>query len=82
MLAPPPQPKILLAEGEDGEGFCVTVIPPPAGVGHDRCFAEYLGARAYARLLRFGSAWELVDRVDPATRRRAELADQAKRHGG
>lgn len=64
MLAPPPQPSILLAEGEDGEGYCVTVLPPPTGPGHDRCFPDYLNARAYARLLRFGHGWTLIDRCD------------------
>lgn len=67
MTAPP---KVLLAEAEDGDGFCVTVLPPQE-VGHDRCFEDYLFARAYARLLRFGHGWELVDRVDERTRRRA-----------
>ena len=71
MLAPPPQPKVLLAEAEDGPGFCVSVIPPPTGPGHDRCFDDYLNARAYARLLRFGHNWKLVDRVDERTRRKA-----------
>jgi hypothetical protein len=28
MLAPPKQPKILLAEAEDGSGYCVTISPP------------------------------------------------------
>lgn len=81
MLAPPPQPKILLAEGQDSEGFCVTVVPPPAGPGHDRCFPDYLAARAYGRLLRFGHGWHLVDRVDDRVKRAAEAADQARRNG-
>lgn len=63
MLAPP-QPSILLAEAEDGPGFNVSVLPPPVGVGHDRQFDCYLRARAYARLLRFGNGWKLVDRCD------------------
>lgn len=70
MLAPPVPPKILLAEGENGDGFCVTVSPPQP-VGHDQCFADYLRARAYARLLRFGHGWLLVDRVEERTRRKA-----------
>ena len=82
MLKLPEPPKILLAEAEEGEGFCVTVCPPPAGPGHDRCFAGYLNARAYARLLRWANAWELVDRVDAATKKRAEAADQARRSHG
>ena len=64
MLAPPPpHPKVLLAESEDGPGYSVTVLPPQA-IGHDRCFDDYLNARAYARLLRFGHGWQLVDRCD------------------
>lgn len=64
MLAPPPQASILLAECDGEPGYCVTVLPPPTGPGHDRCFADYLDARAYARLLRFGNGWKLVDRCD------------------
>jgi len=64
MLAPPQQPSILLAEGEDGEGYCVTVLPPPTGPGHDRCFTDYLAARASARLIRMEFGWQLVDRCD------------------
>lgn len=78
MLAPPPQPKILLAENEEGDGFCVTVCPPPAGPGHDQCFPDYISARTYARLLRFGHSWELVDRVDPKVRAAAEEAEQRR----
>lgn len=70
MLAPPPQPKVLLAEADDGPGYCVTVLPAQE-IGHDRCFPDYLSARAYARLLRFGHGWLLVDRVDERTRRAA-----------
>jgi hypothetical protein len=84
MLAPPPQPSVLLAERDDGSGFCVEVIPPPAGPGHDRCFDSYLHARAYARLLRLGHGWVIVDRVDPKTRKAAEEAEQRRlvtRHG-
>lgn len=62
MLAP--APSILLAEAEDGPGVCVTLVPPPTGPGHDKCFNSYLHARAYARLLRFGQGWLLVDRCD------------------
>ena len=72
-MMPPPLPKVLLAEADDGDGFCVTVSPPQE-VGHDRCFDDYLNARAYARLLRFGHGWLLVDRVDERTRRKA-IAD-------
>jgi hypothetical protein len=71
MLAPPVPPKILLAEADEGDGYCVTILPPPTGPGHDRCFDHYLAARAYARLLRFGHGWLLVDRVDERTRRKA-----------
>ena len=40
MLAPPPpHPKVLLAESEDGPGYSVTVLPPQA-IGHDRCFDD------------------------------------------
>lgn len=67
MLAPPTPPQILLAENDNGEGFCVTVLPPQP-VGHDRCFAAYLDARAYARLLKFGHGWAIVDRVDAGTK--------------
>lgn len=81
MLAPPREPQILLAEHQEGEGFCVEVIPPPAGPGHDRCFPDYLSARAYARLLRLGHGWHIVDRCDPKVRKAAEDADQARRHG-
>jgi hypothetical protein len=81
MLAPPPQPRVLLAEADEGPGYCVTVIPPPAGPGHDKCFTSYLHARAYARLLRFGHGWLVVDRVDAETRKAAEEADQARRNG-
>ena len=62
---------VLLAEAVDGEGYSVTVIPTPDGPGHDRDFADYLAARTYARLLRFGHGWPLVDRVDERTRRAA-----------
>jgi hypothetical protein len=71
MLAPFPQPSILLAESEDGDGVAVTVLPPPVGPGHDRCFSDYLSARAYARLLRIEFGWRLVDRTDNQTRLRA-----------
>jgi hypothetical protein len=74
-------PKILLAEAEEGEGFCVTVIPPQP-IGHDQCFDDYLRARAYARVLRLGNGWELFDRVDDKTRRSAEKADQERRERG
>ncbi|HXH53541.1 MAG TPA: hypothetical protein VNH53_08965 [Sphingomicrobium sp.] len=85
MLAPPPQPQVLLAEAEEGDGFAVTVCPPPAGPGHDRCFPDYIAARTYARRLRWANGWALVDRVDPRTKRKAEEAEQrrveAKRMG-
>ncbi len=67
MLAPPKPPKILLAEADDGPGYCVTILPPQQ-VGHNRCFPDYLNARAYARLLRFGHGWQLVDRCDARTK--------------
>ena len=60
----PPEPTILLVEADDGPGFTVSVLPPPTGPGHDRHFDDYLYARAYARLLRFGNGWKLVDRCD------------------
>ena len=78
MLAPPKEPAVLLAEHEDGDGYCVSVVPPPAGVGHDRCFDSYLDARAYGRLLRLGHGWELVDRVDPHLRNAAEEAERRR----
>lgn len=84
MLAPPPQPSILLAEGEDGQGYCVTVLPPPKGPGHDRCFNGYIAARTYARMLRWSNGWQLVDRVDPKTKRVAEERERerlAQKHG-
>lgn len=84
MLAPPKQPSILLAEAEDGPGYCVTVIPPPTGVGHDQCFPGYISARTYARSLRWSHGWKLVDRVDAKAKRAAEQAEElrlaAKRH--
>ena len=73
MLAPAQPPQVLLAEADDGHGYCV-IVSPPQEVGHDRCFDNYLRARAYARLLRFGHGWLLVDRVDERTRRKA-IAD-------
>jgi hypothetical protein len=81
MLRLPPQPSVVLAEIAEGDGFCVEVIPPPAGPGHDRCFSSYLDARAYARLLRFGNGWEIVDRVDPKTRKAADEAEQRRLEG-
>jgi hypothetical protein len=80
-MTTPQNPKILLAENVEGDGFCVSLLPPPVGPGHDRCFANYLGARAYARLLKFGNGWELIDRVDTKTRKAAEEADLARRNG-
>lgn len=68
MLAPPPQPSILLAEAEDGPGIVVTIVPPPHGVGHDRTFDSYLAGRAYARLLWMEFGWRLVDRCDNKTK--------------
>jgi hypothetical protein len=86
MLAPPPQPQVLLAEGDDGEGYCVTVCPPPTGPGHDQCFRDYISARTHARLLRWRHGWKLVDRVDARVRKAAEEAEtariEAKRYGG
>ncbi|WP_324808746.1 hypothetical protein SH584_04055 [Sphingomonas sp. LY29] len=65
-----PAPKVLLAEAEDGMGYAVTVLPAQ-DVGHDRQFTNYLQARTYARLLRFGHGWQLVDRCDERTRKAA-----------
>lgn len=79
MLAPPRQPDILLAEADDGPGFCVTVVPPPTGPGHDRCFAGYIEARTYARSLRWaGIGQKLIDRVDARTRKAAEEAEELR----
>jgi hypothetical protein len=78
MLAPPPQPSVLLAENDEGDGFCVTVCPPPAGPGHDQCFPEYITARTYARRIRFANGWRLVDRVDSRVRAKAEEAERLK----
>jgi hypothetical protein len=85
MLAPSKQPQVLLAENEEGDDFCVSVLPPPANVGHDQCFPDYISARTYARHLRFANGWHLIDRVDPHTRRATEEAEErrleAKRYG-
>ena len=62
------QTSVLLTEAVDGEGYSVTVNPTPEGPGHDRDFSDYLAARTYARLLRFGHGWALVDRCDVRTR--------------
>jgi len=78
MLAPPRQPDILLAEADGEPGFCVTVVPPPAGPGHDQCFVTYIEARTYARRLRFANGWRLVDRVDARTRKAAEEAEDRR----
>lgn len=64
-------PQVLLAEAEDGPGFSVTVCPP-ADIGHDAVFPDYITARTYARRLRWAHGWELVDRVDTRTRKAAE----------
>lgn len=69
MLAPAPQPSVLVAE--EGDEIAVSIIPPPTGVGHDRAFTDYGRAMAYARLLRLEFSWKIVDRCDAATRRRA-----------
>lgn len=71
MLKPPAQPAILVAEEDDQ--IAVTIIPPPAGVGHDRAFADYLSALRYAQRLRAEFGWRLVNRVDARTRLRALL---------
>ena len=68
MLARLSEPSILLAEAEDGPGIAVTIVPPPKEVGHDRVFAGYLGARAYARLLWMQFGWRIVDRCDAKTK--------------
>lgn len=61
-LAPFELTQILFSEAEDRPGFCVTVLPPQE-VGRDRCFDNCLFARGYARLLKFGLGWLLVDHV-------------------
>lgn len=77
-------PKVLLTEADEGPGFCVSVLPPPTGPGHDQCFQSYIGARTYARMLRWSNGWQLVDRVDPKTKRVAEERERerlAQKHG-
>jgi hypothetical protein len=81
-MGTPPPPSIPLAEAEDAASYCVTVLPPPDGVGHDQCFPDYLVARCHARLLCFGNGWKIVDRVDPKIRKAAEAADLARRGHG
>ena len=69
MLAPLPQPSILLAE--DGDLVAVTILPSPQGPGHDKAFDDYLRARAYARLVRLQFGWRIVDRCDSRTKLKA-----------
>lgn len=72
MLKPPRQPKILLAEAEDGPGHCVSICPPPAGRAHDYCFRSYGSDREYAAPLEREFAWLVIDRVDREVERQCE----------
>ena len=75
MLARPSKPSILLAEAEIGSGIAVKILPSPMEVGHDRVFAGYLNAHAYARLLWMHFGWRTVDRCDNKTK------PAARKHG-
>lgn len=44
-----------------GYGFDVRVLPPPAGVGHDREFRTITDAQAYAGQLSKAMGWPVVD---------------------
>lgn len=44
-----------------GYGFDVRVLPPPAGVGHDREFRTIAEAQAYAGQLARATGWSVVD---------------------
>ena len=53
--------RITINHGVDGVGFVVEVLPPPAGVGHDRKLATHKEAYGYASGLRMCMGWPLVD---------------------
>ncbi len=44
-----------------GFGYDVRVLPPPAGVGHDREFRVVGEAQAYAAQLSKATGWPVVD---------------------
>jgi hypothetical protein len=49
-----------------GCGYDVTVVPPPAGVGHDREFRTHTGATAYAAQLSKATGWQVLDHAGDA----------------
>lgn len=43
--------------------YDVTVVPPPAGIGHDRELRTYTGAVAFAARLSAAMGWPIQDRA-------------------
>ena len=63
---------------EAGGKFIVAIRPLPADEQSLTSFGCYLDARAHARFLRFAYGGTIADQVDPAVKRQAEAAEQAR----
>lgn len=53
--------RIVITNEPFGYGFDVQVVPPPAGIGHDREFPGITSARIYAMTLAKATGWRIVD---------------------
>lgn len=51
---------ITITDEAFGCGFDVCVVPPPAGVGHDRDFGALPDAEVYASRLASATGWPIV----------------------
>lgn len=58
---PTPAHRIAIELEPFGYGFGVRVLPPPAGIGHDREFRDLVEARSYAGTLSRATGWPIVD---------------------
>jgi hypothetical protein len=56
-----PEHRITIELEPFGYGFDVRVLPPPAGIGHDREFRDLVEARSYAGTLSRATGWPIVD---------------------
>jgi hypothetical protein len=58
--------------------FEIIVRPCPDDQPSVELFEDYITARTHARALRRLNGWKIEDRVDAATRRKAEAVDAAR----
>ena len=77
-FGPQPDTAAQITLAEAGGEFLVSIRPLPEGEPSLSKFDGYIEARAHARFLRFAYGGKIVDQVDPATKRKAEAAEEAR----